>query len=50
MIALQGVTQTPSDGSVDTPTIIWDESIVEDWPPQGWDLPRVVITEWDTDG
>ena len=50
VIALEGVTQTPSDGSVDTPTIIWDESIVGDWPPEGWDLPRVVITEWDTDG
>jgi hypothetical protein len=50
VIALQGVTQNPSDGSEDTPTIIWDESIVGDWPPEGWDLPRVVITEWDTDG
>jgi len=50
VIALQGVTQTLSDGSLDTPTIIWDESIVGDWPPEGWDLPRVVITEWDTEG
>jgi hypothetical protein len=48
--ALQGVTQTPADGSQDTPTLIWDESIAGDrWPPDGWNLPRVVITEWDTD-
>jgi hypothetical protein len=50
VIALLGVTQSPADGSVDTPTIIWDQSIEDDWPPIGWDLPRVVITEWDTDG
>ena len=50
VIALQGVTQTPDDGSADTPTIIWDESIVTEWPPAGWDVPRVVITEWDVGG
>ena len=50
VIALLGVTQSPADGSADTPTIIWDESIADDWPPDGWNLPRVVITEWDTEG
>ncbi len=32
-----------------TPTLYWDESIVKNWPPPGWDLPRVVITKWETD-
>jgi hypothetical protein len=50
VIALQGVTQSPDDGTADTPTIIWDESIVTEWPPAGWDVPRVVITEWDVGG
>ena len=51
VIALSGVTQSPADGTEDTPTIIWDEAIAgDDWPPDGWNLPRVVITEWDTDG
>jgi hypothetical protein len=50
VIAVQRVSQSPSDGSVPTPTIIWDESIVTEWPPPGWELPRVLITEWDSGG
>ena len=29
-----------------TPELYWDESIVQSWPPPGWDLPRVLITNW----
>ena len=29
---------------------IWDESVVTEWPPAGWSLPRVLITEWDSGG
>ncbi len=50
LVAVQGVTQSPDDGTADTPILIWDESILTDWPPQGWNLPRVVITEWDLEG
>ena len=32
-----------------TPEFYWDESIAESWPPAEWDLPRVVITRWETD-
>jgi len=32
-----------------TPDIWWDESIKTNWPPNGWELPRVVITKWETD-
>ncbi len=32
-----------------TPDLYWDESIITDWPPAEWDLPRVVITKWETD-
>lgn len=32
-----------------TPHIYWDETIQDDWPPAGWELPRVVITQWETD-
>ena len=32
-----------------TPELYWDESIVKDWPPSSWDLPRVMITKWETD-
>jgi hypothetical protein len=32
-----------------TPEIWWDESIKTSWPPASWELPRVVITKWETD-
>jgi hypothetical protein len=35
--------------SAGTPEIWWDESIKTSWPPAGWELPRVVITKWETD-
>lgn len=38
--------QTPSAGTFD---IYWDQNLVDNWPPPGWDLPRVVVTRWETD-
>ena len=32
-----------------TPNLYWDEDIIKNWPPEDWDLPRVVITRWETD-
>ncbi len=32
-----------------TPDFWWDEEIVKNWPPATWDLPRVIITRWETD-
>lgn len=33
-----------------TANLYWDPHIKDDWPPPGWDLPRVVVTRWQTDG
>lgn len=47
VIAKQGVGDTsPAAG---TPEIYWDESLLRNWPPASWDLPRVAITRWETD-
>lgn len=47
VISKQGVGETgPTAG---TPEIYWDQTIVDNWPPPGWDLPRVVISRWETD-
>jgi hypothetical protein len=32
-----------------TPDMWWDPRIKDNWPPADWDLPRVVITRWETD-
>lgn len=48
VIALGGVVQEIEDGSQPTPELYWDASIVDSWPPEGWDLPRSVITGWRT--
>jgi hypothetical protein len=32
-----------------TPDLWWDPRIKESWPPAGWELPRVIITKWQTD-
>ncbi len=37
------------DPSAGTPDHYWDESLRDDWPPDGWNLPRVAITRWETD-
>lgn len=46
VITKQGVIESPAAG---TPDLYWDESIVENWPPPEWDIPRVFITRWETD-
>ena len=46
MITKLGVgTSSPSAG---TPDLCWDQSIADDWPPGDLNLPRVYITEWET--
>ncbi len=49
VVAVSGVTQTPADGSQPTPTLIFDASLVDDFPPVGWSLPRVTVTAWVTE-
>ena len=47
VVAKSGVGDTaPAAG---TPQMYWDESIIRDWPPSTWELPRVMITRWETD-
>jgi hypothetical protein len=49
VVAKQGVTQLVDDGSLPTPELYFDESVVTGWPPPDWDLPRVTVTRWITD-
>lgn len=44
MITKKG--QTASAGTAD---IYWDPKLLDEWPPSDWDLPRVVITRYETD-
>jgi hypothetical protein len=32
-----------------TPDLFWDTDLKDNWPPPGWELPRVIITRWETD-
>jgi hypothetical protein len=32
-----------------TASLYWDPMLKENWPPPNWDLPRVIITGWQTD-
>jgi type II secretory pathway pseudopilin PulG len=32
-----------------TASLYWDPGLKENWPPPDWDLPRVIITGWQTD-
>jgi hypothetical protein len=43
------VSKTGIPNSAGTPDIYWDDSLRTNWPPPSWDLPRVIITRWDTD-
>ena len=47
VVTRQGVRE--SDSISGTPDFYWDESILTGWPPTTWDLPRVVVTRWETD-
>jgi hypothetical protein len=47
IIAREGVVQeTVLSG---TPKIYWNDAIISNWPPDDWNLPRVIITSWVTD-
>jgi hypothetical protein len=46
VIAWEGVVQEIDDGSLPTPQLYWNASILKDFPPAGWDLPRSVVTGW----
>jgi hypothetical protein len=35
--------------TVGTANLYWDPTLKDAWPPPGWDLPRVVLTRWQTD-
>jgi len=49
LIAIGGVTQSPADGSEETPDLIFDASLHDDFPPVNWGLPRVTVTGWVTE-
>ncbi|NIL99998.1 MAG: hypothetical protein GTN89_03380 [Acidobacteria bacterium] len=49
VVAVGGVTQVVADGSQPTPRLIFDASILDGFPPVGWDLPRVTVTGWVTE-
>jgi hypothetical protein len=39
-----------SGGSAGTPDVFFDERLVKgEWPPPEYELPRVIITSWETD-
>ena len=42
VLARTGVVQ--NSGSAGTPDFYWDARIGRQWPPEGWNLPRVVLT------
>ncbi len=46
VVSKQGVISMPAAGN---PDLYWDASILTNWPPAEWDMPRVVITRWETD-
>jgi hypothetical protein len=35
--------------TVGTASLYWDPTIKTNWPPPDWNLPRVIITRWQTD-
>ncbi len=48
VISKQGIGE--SSPSAGTPDLYWDESIARgEWPPEDWELPRVIISRWETD-
>jgi hypothetical protein len=49
VVAVGGVTQSVADGSLPTPRLIFDASLVDGFPPAGWDLPRMTVTGWRTE-
>jgi hypothetical protein len=45
-VITKGGTATKMTG---TPNVWWDPRLKDNWPPADWDLPRVIITRWQTD-
>ena len=43
------VTYAGCPAAAGTPDFYWDPSLKDNWPPLGWDMPRVIITRWQTD-
>lgn len=44
------VTKAGMNGSMaGTPDLFWDTDLKDNWPPPTWELPRVIITKWQTD-
>jgi hypothetical protein len=35
--------------TVGTANLYWDPTLNDNWPPPGWELPRVILTRWQTD-
>jgi len=41
---------TPTNArTAGTASLYWDPTIADAWPPPNWNLPRVIITRWQTD-
>lgn len=38
-----------ADKMTGNPSLWWDPRMADNWPPPDWDLPRVIITRWQTD-
>lgn len=47
VVSKQGISAAPAASG--NPDLFWDASILTNWPPPEWDMPRVIITRWETD-
>jgi hypothetical protein len=36
-------------GAAPAPIFVWDETLLDPWPPEDWRLPRVFVTRWEND-
>jgi hypothetical protein len=36
-------------GGAPAPQFLWDETLLDPWPPENWLLPRVFVTRWEND-
>ena len=43
------ITKKGQLNSAGTADIYWDPKLLDEWPPSDWDLPRVVITRYESD-
>jgi hypothetical protein len=49
VIAYQGLDEIYTCSSDPKPHFVWDQTLRETWPPTDWNMPRVVVSRWDTD-